>query len=122
MVNGTEEDKALELLFGAARRKAESPSPDFMARLNADVENLVVEPEIGTHTKAQPAESVWSRFVSVWIPASGLTAATAIGILIGVTVPSAEFASGILTAADYEIDTFLPGAGFSSVSSLETDG
>ncbi len=83
------DDFELDALFASARKADLEPSPDFMARLFDDIDLVAAE--------APPAEepavrgglfaSIWDA-VGGWIGASGLAAATAAGVWVGVVSPS----------------------------------
>ncbi len=125
MTKHSEDTPDLEPLFEAARANALEPSPDFMARLMNDA-------EAGAALNAAPPETapptahpgVLTRLVRALLPVSGLTAATAAGVWIGVGLPDTDIASALLFGADSEVDlsAFLPASDLSQFSTTEVDG
>ncbi|MEK6217419.1 MAG: hypothetical protein N2B03_09420, partial [Boseongicola sp.] len=66
----------------------------------------------------------WAHFAQYWIPASGLTAATVLGVWIGMLLPETQIADEWLSndAGDVDLTAFLPGADLSQFTDPESDG
>ena len=122
MTNKTKDDMALETLFESARQEATSPSPDFLARLEADAVDAIAA------RAAPPAETPSSapgigRWLAGLFPVSGLAAATLAGVWIGFQVPSSEFGATLLgDGADFDVSAFLPAVGLEGFAGAEVDG
>ena len=121
MTDDPNKDESLDALFKAARDNPVGPRPDFVARLIADAD-ASVSTQAAAPTPAK--NSRWKRFAQYWIPASGLTAATVLGVWIGILLPETQIADTWLTddANDVDLAAFLPGADLSQFSDLGTDG
>ena len=123
MTNDAKDDPALETLFQSARDEAPGLNPDFLARLvsdaDASIENLAVPP-----VSAVSEQGFWSRIANVFVPVSGLAAATLAGVWIGFQVPSSEFTDGLAftDSTEFDVSAFLPAAALSGFSDLESDG
>ncbi|QMU56889.1 MAG: hypothetical protein GKR98_00895 [Boseongicola sp.] len=118
------DDDALDAMFGAARSNSPDLGTDFMARLMVDAEVAVAPPRQVLSSEQVKGPSFWSRLAATWLPASGLTAATVMGVWIGLALPESQLADSFLTGTTTEIDlsSFLPGADLSQFTALEVDG
>ncbi len=100
----------LDVFFDAARETDPMPSGDFMARLEADA--LAALPDASSQTDARP--SLWRQLLQAigGLPgATGLAAACAAGVWIGVEPP--ETLSDIwVQSADTGIFDVDPSSGF----------
>ena len=121
MTDDPNKDEALDALFKAARDNPAGPRPDFVARLIADA-----NANVSTQAAAPPPAKKlrWKRFAQYLIPASGLTAATVLGVWIGILLPETQIATEWLSndANDVDLTAFLPGADLSQFTDPETDG
>ena len=111
----------LEPFFKAARENPETPDPEFVAKLMADVD-ANFQPRAAVSPPAKTG--FWPRITQNWLPASGLTAATAFGLWIGILLPDTQIADAWLTgnASDVDLAVFLPGVDLSQFFDPETDG
>lgn len=83
-------DQELEAFFAAAQDDTPLPSGDFMARIEADA--LAAMPVAPAGAALAPRLPLWSQIVGVlggWQGMTGLAAACAAGVWIGVSPPSA---------------------------------
>ncbi len=121
MVDDPNNEETLEALFKASRDNPVEPGPDFMARLIADADANA--PKMGA-TPSPKKVSHWARPAQNWLAASGLTAATVLGVWIGILLPETQIADIWLTGDANEIDltAFLPGADLSQFTDPEADG
>ena len=121
MIDDPNTGQALDKMFRAAQENPVAPNADFVARLIADADaNTPAQPKA-----ASPAgNSLWTRLSRNWLPASGLTAATVLGLWIGVLLPNTQIAEAWLTddGNDVDLTAFLPGADLSRFSDPEIDG
>ncbi len=82
-------DQAMDELFAQARASTVEPSPDFMARLMADID--VVQTELQAEPEA-PTESVgllrgiWDM-LGGWAGSGSLAAAAVAGLWVGIAQP-----------------------------------
>jgi len=99
------EDIALDALFAAADDARPAPSDDLLERLMSDADNAVPRPAEQAFTSRPRG---WSFPLKGFFTASGLTAAAAVGVWIGIVIPE----TFIPYAAEdtVELYTFLPGA------------
>ncbi|NIY72382.1 hypothetical protein HCZ30_08020 [Marivivens donghaensis] len=81
------DDFELDALFASARKADPEPSPDFMARLFGDIDMVSAEVPPADAVRGGLFASIWDA-VGGWIGASGLAAATAAGVWVGVVSPS----------------------------------
>ena len=121
MIDDPQKDETLEALFKAARDNPADLRAEFVARLIADADNAALAPEA---IPSPQKNSRWARFANNWLPASGLTAATVLGVWIGTMLPDTRFADAWLTndATDVDLTAFLPGSDLSQFADLEADG
>lgn len=121
MVDEPQKDEALEALFNAAQANPAAPRPEFVARLMADADANAMRK---TATPSSKARSRWTRLTQNWLPASGLTAATVLGLWIGILLPETQIADTWLTdgANDVDLTAFLPGADLGEFTDPEVDG
>ncbi len=121
MTDDPNKDEALDVLFKAARENPVAPHPEFVARLIADA-----DANVSTQAVAPAALKIprWSQIALYWIPASGLTAATVLGVWIGMLLPGTQIADEWLSddAGDVDLTAFLPGADLSQFTDPESDG
>ena len=78
-------DDFLDDIFAEARAVTPDPHEDLVARVLADA---VLPPR---SQQTEPRETLWTRFldsIGGWPAASGLAAATLVGVWIGVAPPS----------------------------------
>ncbi len=82
-------DAQLEEMFASARTSDPVPDADFMTRMFADidVELPQAEPVVADAPRRSVLASVWAA-LGGWAGASGLAAAAATGIWIGVASPT----------------------------------
>ena len=121
MIDDPQKDETLEALFKATRDNPAQPRADFVARLMADADaNTPTKSAISSPKKASP----WTRLAQNWLPASGLTAATVLGVWIGMLLPETQIADTWLTDDANEVDltAFLPGADLGEFTDPEADG
>ncbi|MCV6593202.1 MAG: hypothetical protein OIF48_09650 [Silicimonas sp.] len=108
MTRDQRDDAALEALFDAGR-DGPAVTDDFMARLAADMENALPQPDLPTPVK--PPRRNWLAGV---FAASGLSGAALAGVWIGFAMPQTlEFTTE--TEAGFELSYLLPGADLGSV-------
>ena len=121
MIDDSENDRTLEALFKAARDNPVEPRPEFVARLIEDAE--AISPSLAV-PPSRSSNSLWMRITQNWLPASGLTAATVLGVWIGMMLPDTQVAEDWLTndANDVDLTAFLPGVDLSEFAVLEADG
>lgn len=81
------DDFELDAFFASARKADPEPSPDFMARLFDDIDMVSAEALPAEAVRGGLFASIWDA-VGGWIGASGLAAATAAGVWVGVVSPS----------------------------------
>ena len=125
MSDTDKDDIALEQLFSAARSQSPAADDDFMARLMADAETgAAAAVTTLASQEANPSRSGWlSKLTTAWLPASGLTAAMAIGIFVGASDTDLGVSSDfLLSDTDYLIEDFLPGSGFGEFDDTEISG
>lgn len=123
MTDKTEEDLALDALFETARARPAKPSPDFLARLEADVTAYVRAPAATVDQAALP-RPFWAGWSAALLPVSGLVAATAAGVWIGFQIPATGLASEFLleTSTDFDVSSFLPAVGLDGFADMGGDG
>jgi hypothetical protein len=121
MTDDLNDEEALDVLFKAARDNSVAPRHDFIARLNADADANVSTQAVPPEAQKTP---LWAQFAQYWIPASGLTAATVLGVWIGMLLPETQIAAEWLSddASDVNLTAFLPGADLSQFTDPESDG
>ena len=121
MTDDPNSNEALEALFKAGRDNPAEPDADFVARLVADADAALAS---STAMSSPSSISPWARRVQNWLPVSGLTAATVLGIWIGILLPETQIADTWLTgdASELDLAAFLPGADLSQFTDPETDG
>ena len=121
MIDDPENDKTLEALFKAARDNPVEPRPEFVARLIEDAEAVA---PARTAAPSPSNDSLWMRVTRNWLPASGLTAATVLGVWIGLMLPETQVAEDWLVnqANDIDLAVFLPGVDLGQFADLEADG
>ncbi len=101
----TREDAALNALFAAADSQRPIPSEAFVERLRADAAAALPASETAT----PPAQTRgWHFPLAGFFTASGLTAAAAVGVWIGVVMPDTILPYG--NDDTVGLYTFLPGA------------
>ncbi len=105
------EDPALEALFEAGRAQTAQPSDAFLARLAADADAALPQPETAPPS-APPQVSILSRFKTLFA-ASGLSGAAALGVWIGFAMPDIVTTVSPLSEETTELSAFLPGADLS---------
>ena len=109
MMDNDKDDDALEALFAAGRTSDAAPSPDFIARLQADAATVIAAEQKRVESPAQP-QSGFAHFLRLLMPASGLAAATVAGVWIGFTYPAEDFADTLTgTTSEFDIGALLPG-------------
>lgn len=104
------DDVALDALFAAGRKASARPSPDFMARLDADMEAALPRPVAAT--PAPPPRRGWLAAV---FAASGLTGAALAGLWIGFAMPETLDPFTGETETVLALSSILPGADLGSV-------
>jgi hypothetical protein len=121
MVDDPQKDVALEALFNAAQANPAAPRAEFVARLMADADASVTTKTAKHSPKTVP---LWTRLTQNWLPASGLTAATVLGLWIGILLPETQIAETWLAddASDVDLTAFLPGADLSEFTDPEGGG
>lgn len=110
------DDAALERLLSGARRTAPMPDADFLARLEADMEDALPRPD-PVAPKQGTTESFFVRFRGLFA-ASGLTGAAALGVWIGFVMPDTlnALSTGYDTTEASGIGAFLP---YADLAALE---
>ena len=122
MTDKTTDEKALEALFDSARQSSPVPSPDFLARLEADAVDAIAQNSSPTPSGTTPEPGL-GRWLAGLFPASGLAAATLAGIWIGFQVPTSEFGATLLgDSTDFDVSAFLPAVGLEGFAGTEVDG
>ena len=104
------DDADLEALFDAGRKISSKPSPDFMARLDADMQAALPRPVAAT--PAPPPRRGWLAGV---FAASGLTGAALAGLWIGFAMPETLDPFTGETETVLALSSILPGADLGSV-------
>ncbi|MGI9391043.1 MAG: hypothetical protein ACR2O1_13375 [Boseongicola sp.] len=121
MIDDPKSDETLEALFKAARGNPVEPHPDFLGRLMEDADSVVSSQVAASSPRGNTG---WTKFAQMWLPASGLTAAAALGVWIGLLLPDSQIADAWLTNESSKVDltAFLPGADLSQFADPEADG
>lgn len=103
----------LEAFFEAAKRDAQVPSRDLMARIEADAlaELDARQRPAGTAPKSRGWRSVLDA-LGGWQAGAGLATAAAFGLVLGVSAPGLSLNSMTLATDGYEIGDLAPGYGF----------
>jgi hypothetical protein len=114
MDNDPKQENALNALLDATKAGAPSPSADFMARLQGDMEQAVPRPPTRA---AASAPTLLSRLGGLFA-ASGLTGAAMLGVWIGFVMPETlnMLADGFSTDQTVSLDSLLPGADLIALS------
>lgn len=107
-MTGDHDDQDLEAFFDAARDRA-GPGDDLVARVLADAAAVQAVGEV----PAAPARAGWLEAIGGWITVSGLAAACAAGVAIGVMVPATLSAGFDTVLGTQAADSF---AGFDVVT------
>lgn len=110
MVDKAPDDDALEALFQAERARGMSPTPDFLARLEADADAAISRPVL--RPKPAPRRVNW---LTGLFTASGLSGATLAGLWIGFAMPDSLDTLSLTTESSVELTAFLPGADMGSL-------
>lgn len=110
MVDKAPGDDALDALFHAERARSIEPTPDFMARLEADVDAAMPRPVPLVRTA--PRRPNW---LAGLFTASGLSGATLAGIWIGFAMPESLDTFSLTAENSVELTAFLPGADMGSL-------
>ena len=98
-------DDALEALFNAGRSRVPEPSPDFLARLEADAAAHVPVPQV-----ASPAPAPRRNWFTGFFTASGLSGAALAGVWIGFAMPETLDPYALITDDTVALSSFLPAA------------
>ena len=110
MVDKAPGDDALDALFQAERARSISPTPDFMARLEADADASLPRPV--PLARPAPRRTNW---LAGLFTASGLSGATVAGLWIGFAMPDSLETFSLATESSVELTAFLPGADMGSL-------
>ncbi len=110
MTDDPRDDAALDALFQAERTRRFEPTPDFMARLEADADAAL--PRSVSHPQPVLRRTSWLAGV---FTASGLSGATLAGIWLGFAMPESFDAFSLLADSSVELTAFLPGADMGSL-------
>ena len=105
------DDPVLDVMFEAGKAATPQPSDTFMARLAADADAALPQPETAT-TPARSAPNLLKRFKGLFA-ASGLSGAAALGVWIGFAMPDIVTTVAPLAQETDGLTVFLPGADLS---------
>lgn len=107
-----DDNDPLEMFFDAARREAQLPSDDLMARIEADA---VAELDARAAPVAVAKTRGWRAVLDAlggWQAGAGLATAAALGLVLGVSVPDLSLDAATFLTDGYEIGDLAPGYGF----------
>lgn len=110
MTDDRTDDDALDALFQTERSRRFEPTPDFMARLEADALTSVPVPVV--RANPEPRHTSW---LAGLFTASGLSGATLAGIWIGFAMPESFETFSLASDSSVELTAFLPGADMDSL-------
>ena len=110
MTSDQRDDAALDRLLSTGQRP--EPSPDFMARLQADMETALHDVQQGAPVPSAPPRQSWLAGI---FAASGLAGATLAGIWIGFAMPETLDSFTAEAETTLALSSILPGADLGSV-------